>query len=406
MNADKSLAMVGLPKTDSDLTAKGEDSIVQAYISTMRKLDSDWLDAEANEYWRQAGSICYTEAEFRASEQGRATADDGLYLLQQFDKDTLPPVPYSLVQTDEQARTARPLHGLKLLDISRVIAAPTIAKLAALFGATVIRVSCASQPDMGPLLVDGNLGKRDVSLDLKSDDGRETLRRLVADADIVLDGYRPGALERLGFGVAYLHTLARRRGRGIVVVRENCYGWHGPWAHRAGWQQISDCVTGVAWAMGRFLDLDEPVVPPLPNSDYQTGLAGLIGIMAAVDRRATEGGSYTVDVSLNQYNQFLLQLGAHTPAVQRHLRALHPQFGPRHFDDMTRLTGKVLRSMYGSVPQLFKPEYFSHIVSNLSGDDGTPETLTYVLSAATYDATRLGYDVGSCFLGAYAPEWP
>lgn len=351
MNADKTLKMVGLPLNNSALTA--QEDIIQTYASKVAEFDSDWLESEANEHWRQAGTVCLTEDEFRSSDQGKAIKDDGIYLLRQSDTSTLPPVPYPKVNDDKR----RPLEGLRLLDISRVIAAPTISKLAALFGATVIRISCTSQPDMGPLLVDGNLGKRDASLDLKSEAGRETLRQLILEADIVLDGYRPGALERLGFGEDYIHTLAKRRGHGIVVVRENCYGWRGPLAKRSGWQQISDCVTGVSWAMGKFLGLDEPVVPPLPNSDYQTGLAGLVGILVAFEKRAKEGGNYTVDVSLNQFNQFLLQLGQHTPEVQQSLRELHPNFSPRHYDDMVSLTSKVLQSMYQSVPRLFKPAW-------------------------------------------------
>lgn len=266
MNADKTLAMVGLPEERHELTSV--DDVIREYCGVISQLDSEWLDTEANLHWRQAGTICLTPEEFRASEQGKAIANDAIFSLEQSATDVLPPVPYRAVDHNN-GNKFRPLEGIKMLDLSRVIAAPTIAKLAALFGATVVRVSCASQPDMGPLLVDGNLGKYDVTLDLKSDSGRAKLRELVYDADIVLDGYRPQALERLGFGVDYLHTVARRRGRGIVVVRENCYGWHGPMANRSGWQQISDCVTGCSWLMGKFLGLDEPVVPPLPNSDYQ-----------------------------------------------------------------------------------------------------------------------------------------
>lgn len=226
----------------------------------------------------------------------------------------------------------------------------------------MIRVSCTTQPDIGPLLIDGNLGKRDVSLDLKSESGRATLRRLISDADVVLDGYRPGALDRLGLGADYCRTLARRRGRGVVVVRENCYGWSGPLAPRSGWQQISDCFTGVAWGMGRFLGLNEPVVPPLPNSNYQTGLAGLVGILAAVDRRATDGGSYVVDVSLNQYNQWLLSLGQLAPRVQRALRELHPRLALRHHDDMLNLTTKLMQSLVPQVPGLFASSSSSSII--------------------------------------------
>ncbi|KAI6308997.1 hypothetical protein MCOR34_007017 [Pyricularia oryzae] len=401
MNATKSLAMIGLPPTNPDLDTS--EKIIAEIISKVEEYDADWLDTEANQYWRQAGTICLTEDEFHASEQGKAIKDDGIYVINQYDTPSLPPVPYPTVSRDK----LRPLEGLKMIDISRVIAAPTIAKLAAAFGATVIRVSCTTQPDIGPLLIDGNLGKRDVSLDLKSESGRATLRRLISDADVVLDGYRPGALDRLGLGADYCRTLARRRGRGVVVVRENCYGWSGPLAPRSGWQQISDCFTGVAWGMGRFLGLDEPVVPPLPNSDYQTGLAGLVGILAAVDRRATDGGSYVVDVSLNQYNQWLLSLGQLAPQVQRALRELHPRLALRHHDDMLNLTTKLMQSLVPQVPGLFaRPEYFGRIKSDFDAPDGEMEDLTYLLPAAKYGVTRLGYDVGSCFLGKYDAEWP
>ncbi|XP_014556594.1 hypothetical protein COCVIDRAFT_15968 [Bipolaris victoriae FI3] len=219
---------------------------------------------------------------------------------------------------------------------------------------------------MGPLLIEGNLGKRDVSLDLKSEKDRQTLRQLILDADIALDGYRPSALERLGFGESYLRTLARRRGRGIIVVCENCYGWHGPLASRACWQQISDCFTGVAWGMGEFLGLEEPIVPLLPNSDYQTGIA----------------------------------------EVQASLHALHPDFAPRRSDDMGALMAKYLRTAYANTPALSKPEYFEEKESNYGRSDGKLEMLRFVTSPAKLDVTALGYDIGICFHGAYAPEWP
>uniref|UniRef100_L7IYV5 CAIB/BAIF family enzyme n=1 Tax=Pyricularia oryzae (strain P131) TaxID=1143193 RepID=L7IYV5_PYRO1 len=330
MNATKSLAMIGLPPTNPDLDTS--EKIIAEISSKVEEYDADWLDTEANQYWRQAGTICLTEDEFHTSEQGKAIKDDGIYVINQFDTPSLPPTPYPTVSRDK----LRPLEGLKMIDISR--------------------------PDIGPLLIDGNLGKRDVSLDLKSESGRATLRRLISDADVVLDGYRPGALDRLGLGADYCRTLARRRGRGVVVVRENCYGWSGPLAPRSGWQQISDCFTGVAWGMGRFLGLNEPVVPPLPNSNYQTGLAGLVGILAAVDRRATDGGSYVVDVSLNQYNQWLLSLGQLAPRVQRALRELHPRLALRHHDDMLNLTTKLMQSLVPQVPGLFASSSSSSII--------------------------------------------
>lgn len=262
LDSDRTLSMMKLPLHRTDITDEME--IIQEYCKAVSQHNSEWLDIEANEHCRQAGTICLTPDEFHSSEQGKAIANDAIYSTEQFDIDTLPPVPYP-----SSTKKHRPLEGIKIIDISRVIAAPTISKLAALYGATVVRVSCASQPELGMLLIDGNLGKHDTTINLKSIEGREQLLQLMQDADVVVDGYRPGALEKLGFGPRYLREVAKRRQKGIVVVRENCYGWHGPYVHRSGWQQISDCFTGVSWLVGKFLGLDEPVVPSLPNSDYQ-----------------------------------------------------------------------------------------------------------------------------------------
>ncbi|KAI0126980.1 CAIB/BAIF family enzyme [Xylariales sp. AK1849] len=399
MNATKSQTMLELQHTDPEL--KDEKAIIKIYSDRVSEYDSDWLDLEANEHFRQAGTICLKPEEYLESEQGKAVGHDPLFLLEQQNHATLPPSPW----TQATSKSYRPLEGIKMLDISRVIAAPTIAKLAAVFGATVIRVSCDTQPDMGPLLVDGNLGKRDVTLNLKTDEGRRTLEDLLADADVVLDGYRPGSLERLGFGPAYAFGVAKRRGKGLVYIRENCYGWKGPMAHRSGWQQVSDCITGVSWLMGQFLGLDEPVVPLIPNSDYQTGLVGLLGIFQALDKRAEDGGNYLVSVSLSQYNSFLLSLGTYPAEIQEQLRKLHPNLKLRHYDDMVRLVGKTLQSLMGAVPQLFNPKHFWNTKSNRLGglED---EILTFVAPAAAFDTTKLGYDVGTCFLGTYEPSWP
>ena len=259
---------------------------------------------------------------------------------------------------------------------------------------------------MGPLLVDGNLGKHDVTLDLKSDEGKSALRSLIKDCDIFLDGYRPGALERLGFGPAAVQKIAEDNGHSVIYIRENCYGWAGPLSHRSGWQQISDCVTGVSWLQGKFLGLDEPVVPLLPNSDYQTGLVGLIGIMAALLRREREGGSYLLSVALNYYNKFLLSVGEYPQEIQETLKRTYkdlPVMKLRHYDDMPRLVGKTLMSLKMANPQIFKKEYFWSMPARLGKES---EIMTFVGASANFSETTLRYDVGSCFLGEDEPKWP
>jgi crotonobetainyl-CoA:carnitine CoA-transferase CaiB-like acyl-CoA transferase len=87
------------------------------------------------------------------------------------------------------------------------------------------------------------MGKHAADLDIKSPAGKAQFESLLADADIVVDGYRPGTFDRLGYGPKALAGMAAKRGKGIVYVNENCFGYEGEWAHRPGWQQIADCVS-------------------------------------------------------------------------------------------------------------------------------------------------------------------
>ncbi|KAH9885682.1 CAIB/BAIF family enzyme [Xylariomycetidae sp. FL2044] len=425
LDSSPCLRMLGLPEEEADddddnalggVVGRREDAEMEAIRKLgerVRDFDADWLDIEANEHYRQAGAECLTPEAYAASEHGRAVAGDGLYTIQEFpDPDRLPPVPWpeirspttsSSTSTSTNNNTFRPLEGIRIVDLTRAIAGPTIARLAAAFGATVVRVSNTSLPDLGVVLFESNLGKRDAHLDLKSAGGKAALRDLIAGADVVLDGYRPGALERLGFGHAWVHEVARRRGRGVVYARENCYGWKGPWAHRSGWQQISDAVTGVAWLFGRMWGVDEPVMPFLPNSDFQTGIVGCIGIMNALDQRARKGGNYLVSTSLNQLNSFLISLGLQSPEVQRSLKERWPHMQARYYDDLHRQARVLISTIPDVVPELLDERNFWKMRANLGVPD---EEMVFVKPAATYSVTKLGYDSGSCMRGMHEAKWP
>lgn len=156
----------------------------------------------------------------------------------------------------------RPLEGIRVVDFTRVIAGPVISKMLALLGADVLKVTASHLPDISTTWVDINAGKRDCDINLKTEEGKESFRRLIADADVLLDGYRPGVLERLGFNSDSLREI----NPSLIYIRENCYGFKGPLQGRSGWQQISDCLVGLSWLQGRFLGLDEPVVPLLRTS--------------------------------------------------------------------------------------------------------------------------------------------
>ena len=230
--------MLDLPQYRDDLTVNDKEKIKDIYRKAVGEKTAEWLDIEANEFWRQPGTICYTEEEFRATPHGKASWDEPLYEIHNAQK-SLPPVPWPKSQDSKN----RPLHGIKVLDLTRVIAGPSISKNLALMGADVLRISSKTIPEASVLMFDTQVGKRDAELNLKTKDGKLRFRQLIEEADVILDGFRPGALERLGFGQDMVHEIARRRGKGIIYGRENTYGWRGPWSDRCGYQQISDCVS-------------------------------------------------------------------------------------------------------------------------------------------------------------------
>lgn len=138
------------------------------------------------------------------------------------------------------------LAGVKVLELCRIIAGPIITRILGEYGADVLKITSPNLSDVPFFQVDGNMGKHAADLDLKSPEGREEFERLLAEADVVVDGYRPGALEKLGYGATALARIAKERGKGFVYVNENCFGYEGEWAGRPGWQQIADCVSDLS----------------------------------------------------------------------------------------------------------------------------------------------------------------
>ncbi|OCK77889.1 CAIB/BAIF family enzyme [Lepidopterella palustris CBS 459.81] len=404
------LHMLEMPQHRLELTGTDAAKIKSLYAEGVGRRTAEWLDLEANEFWRQAGTICYTQEEFMKTPHGQASIGQPLYSVDAVHT-SLSPVAWA--PTCPQDTRNRPLAGIKVLDLTRVVAGPTISKILALAGADVLRISSLTVPEASSLVFDMQIGKRDCHLDLKTVEGKLAFRNLVEEADVIVDGYRPGSLEKMGFGRTLVHEIARKRGRGMVYARENCYGWVGEWRHRSGWQQISDCVTGVSWAQGKFLGLDEPVIPLLPNSDYQTGIIGAIGILQALLLRSTSGGSYNVDTSLNAFNLWYLNLGFYSPDVSRSILAKHPDFKPRHTTDVFTLfdmTRQTCRKATGEGKgELFDPARFitEEVRWGKKGENGRYLDWTKLItfSAAGEEGIRLGYDRGSTMPGSDEPVW-
>jgi crotonobetainyl-CoA:carnitine CoA-transferase CaiB-like acyl-CoA transferase len=199
----------------------------------------------------------------------------------------------------------RPLAGLRVLDLSRVIAAPVAGRTLAVHGADVLLISGPDLPAIPWLTIDTGRGKLTSFVELKSEPGREVLRGLLASADIFSQGYRPSAIAALGFSP----QDAAKISPGIVYVSLSAYGHAGPWAERRGFDSLVQTSTGFNHAEGQAAGVDGPKELPAQMLDHATGYLMAFGAMMAKARQSREGGSWHVRVSLAQTGRWLWNLG-------------------------------------------------------------------------------------------------
>ncbi|MEU7916582.1 CoA transferase [Microbispora bryophytorum] len=222
------------------------------------------------------------------------------------------------------AGTERPLGGVRVLDLTRVIAGPVAARALAAYGADVLRVGAAHLPEVPGLVVETAFGKRSCHIDLRSE--ADKLRELVRQADVVIQAYRPGALRARGFGPDDLAVLRP----GIVCVDISAYGTSGPWASRRGFDSLVQMACGIAHENGDGL---RPSPLPAQALDHGTGYLAAFGAVAALLRRAAEGGSWHVEVSLARTAAWLDDLGridgagVRQPRVEDLLATMDSPFG-------------------------------------------------------------------------------
>jgi crotonobetainyl-CoA:carnitine CoA-transferase CaiB-like acyl-CoA transferase len=199
----------------------------------------------------------------------------------------------------------RPLEGLRMLDLSRVVAGPIAGRALAAHGADVMLVSGPDLPAIPWLTIDTGRGKLSSFVDLKSGQGREVFRGLLAQADIFSQGYRPHSLAALGFSA----EDAARISPGIVCASLSAYGRAGPWAERRGFDSLVQCATGFNHAEGVAAGIEGPKELPAQMLDHATGYLLAFGTMMARARQAGEGGSWHVQVSLARTGRWLWELG-------------------------------------------------------------------------------------------------
>ncbi len=196
----------------------------------------------------------------------------------------------------------RPLAGVRVLDLTRVLAGPTCARTLAEHGADVLKITAAHLPDSGAIELDTGLGKLAAHLDLRTAQGVETLRGLLRSADVFSQSYRPGTLAARGFSPEEVAKLRP----GIVCVSLNAWGQTGPWKNRRGFDSIVQTVSGMAHASG---DGVTPRLLPCSAIDYVSGYLMAYGATVALARRAREGGSWLVRVALARTAKWIVDRG-------------------------------------------------------------------------------------------------
>jgi crotonobetainyl-CoA:carnitine CoA-transferase CaiB-like acyl-CoA transferase len=201
----------------------------------------------------------------------------------------------------------RPLSGIRVLDLTRVIAGPTCARTLAEHGADVLKITGAHLPSLGRQEYDTGHGKLSAHLDLREAKDTKILQGLVRGADVFSQGYRPGTLGSRGFSPeALAHTRP-----GIVVVSLSAFSHVGPWASRRGFDTVIQSVSGITSRQGELFPngAPGPQFYPVSAIDFLTGYLMAFGAMVALARRTREGGSWLVRISLAQVGRWLVERG-------------------------------------------------------------------------------------------------
>ncbi len=240
-------------------------------------------------------TACRTFAEWDAHPQGRAVANLPLFSIERIDD--APPQPLPPAE--------RPLAGIKVLDLTRIIAGPVCGRTLAAHGADVLLVTAAHLPALYPLVVDTGRGKLSAQLDLRDGAAREKLAALIRDADVFVQGYRPGVMAGFGFSPQQVAKLRP----GIIYVSLCAYGHDGPWANRRGFDSLVQTASGFNAAEADAFGVARPKELPCQALDHATGYLMAFAATTALARRATDGGSWHVRASLAQTGRWLRGLG-------------------------------------------------------------------------------------------------
>lgn len=209
-----------------------------------------------------------------------------------------------------QATAERPLAGLRVLDLTRVLAGPVSTRTLAGFGADVLRIDPPGWDEPG-VITEVSLGKRMTSLDLSKGEARLVFEALLSQADVLVHGYRPGALDRLGYGPASRRQLAQN----AVEVTLDAYGWTGPWALRRGFDSLVQMSAGIADAGREWAGTETPHPLPVQALDHATGYLMAAAVLSALNAAAQGMQVPTARLSLARTAELLAGMDAFTQGL-------------------------------------------------------------------------------------------
>ncbi len=308
-------------------------------VAAAKRASAAWDGLALEEAIDAAGgcaTMVRTPAEWRAHPQSDAVASAPLVEIVRIGDAAPEPMPPA----------GRPLAGVRVLDLTRVLAGPVCTRNLAEHGAEVLKVGARHLADSGGLEVDTDAGKFSAFLDLRDSGDVAVLTALARRADVFVQSYRPGALAALGLSP---HELAVLR-PGIVYTEISAWGAAGPWMHRRGYDPNVQCATGMAHVQGN--GSAEGTLLPAPAMDYVTGYLMALGTVVALTRRTREGGSWLVRASLARTAQWIVdfglldawndaaadgrssgrRIGTHVDGARERTRArAYPHAGPRAF---------------------------------------------------------------------------
>src|SRR4051794_2998913 len=308
-----------------------------------------------------AGGMVRTMDEWAAHPQSAAVAS--LPLMEIVKIGDSPPEP--LPEGD------RPLSGIRVLDLTRVLAGPTCARTLAEQGADVLKITGPHLPVIEYQELDTGHGKLSAHLDLRQPQELETLRGLIRETDMFSQGYRPGSLGQRGLSPEALAELRP----GIIYVSLSAFSHLGPWAGRRGFDTLIQTVTGMTSRQGELFPGKQPGPQFYPVSaiDYLTGYLMAFGAMVALARRAQEGGSWLVRLSLAQTGRWLVD------------------------------RGQVSTSELADVPKEFSPE---ELAGWTMSSDTPVGRLHHLRPVVQLSETPARWERPSVPLGYHEPAWP